>query len=201
MSPFLFPVASMLSLVLKLGPAVHRNGSLKIISIVFFCMLITTVWPPNRLPRLPSLVEYASIELSEEENDTFRILVVLGELQNYWRKVSCFVTRVPSLAFARKMAWFEDPWHAQTIWSVQVEINNCGKSTLRELGKIRTELTVVTVADWGDGWQLLSQLPFVVSWGKKQDLFSSTLSNLRRRHLRVEGIEQVGGKEHRGLHF
>ena len=78
--------------MLKLGEDVQRNGSLKTSSIYLLTMFITTVCPPYKLCRLPSVVENANLELSDDENDAPIILVVSGEFENYFKNVSCFVT-------------------------------------------------------------------------------------------------------------
>jgi hypothetical protein len=60
-----------------------------------------TKWPPNNPWRLPSLVTKAILEESEELKIADRILVVLADIENYGKKVSCFETIEPSAALDR----------------------------------------------------------------------------------------------------
>ena len=63
--------------------------------------MIITRWPPNKPCKLPSLVTNAILEESWELNVADKILVVLADIENEGKKVSCLETMVPSLALAR----------------------------------------------------------------------------------------------------
>ena len=66
------------SLVLRLTPALLRNGSLKTFSSCLVSMLMRTKWPPNRPYRLPSEVTKAIFDESEQLNVAERIFVADG---------------------------------------------------------------------------------------------------------------------------